>query len=351
MEVREREKIETWAEATRMVSSIDYTGDVSFLHEIISDNTFIPVILTDEEGVIISARNLDSARADDMEYVLQKLEDMKDRNNVIQYEYYEGKMAFIYYENSVLLNQLRIYPSFQLAVISLFLLMSYFAFNYSRKSEQNQVWAGMSKETAHQLGTPISSLIGWMDYLKSMESEIPTRVIVEMQHDLDRLELITERFSKIGSEPVLESSNLYDALHESVRYIDSRTSERVSISIRDGDLFKGVKVMINRPLFAWVIENLCKNAVDAMDGDGSIYFELIENGSKVVFDVVDDGKGIPKSKFQTIFKPGYTTKKRGWGLGLSLVKRIMENYHKGRIYVKWSELNKGSRIRMELRSY
>ncbi len=348
---QERDKIETWANATRLIASTNYEGDYGFLFQIIEANTTIPVIQTDADGHIVNTRNLDSAFKDDMAYLLNKVEEMKEQNEVIEIEYLEGQKLFIYYENSTLLNQLRIYPYFQIAVIGLFLFVSYFAFSYSRTSEQNKVWAGMSKETAHQLGTPISSLMGWMDYIKSSDTNLSPKVIDEMDHDMKRLGLITERFSKIGSEPILEPCNLFDVLNESVSYINSRTSDQVEISIKNTDLFQGIKVHVNVPLFAWVIENLCKNAVDAMDGKGSITFELAENGSKVIFDVVDTGKGIPTNKYKTIFKPGYTTKKRGWGLGLSLVKRIIENYHKGKIYVKSSELNKGTRFRIELKSY
>ena len=248
-----------------------------------------------------------------------------------------------------MLSQLKVYPYFQLGVIGLFLVMSYFAFSYSRTSEQNKVWAGMRKETAHQLGTPISSLMGWVDYLKESKNNVPQKVLDEIDHDMQRLSLITERFSKIGSEPTLVSYNLYDVLEESVSYINNRTSIKVDISLKNEELFKKVSVNVNKPLFAWVVENLCKNAVDAMDGEGQIYFEIDQIlPNSVVFDVVDNGKGIAANKFKTIFKPGYTTKKRGWGLGLSLVKRIIENYHNGKIYVKSSDLGKGTRFRIEL---
>ena len=208
----------------------------------------------------------------------------------------------------------------------------------------------MSKETAHQLGTPISSLMGWLDYLREGDVKIPEKVLREMQRDMDRLGLITERFSKIGSEPSLTNYNLYEVLEESVRYINSRTSQKVEISIKDMEIFQTISVAVNKPLFAWVVENLCKNAVDAMEGEGAIWFEISGNGDeKIQFDVVDTGKGIPANRHKTIFKPGYTTKKRGWGLGLSLVKRIIENYHNGKIYVKSSEPGKGARFRIELR--
>ena len=281
-------------------------------------------------------------------WVADKIAEMKKQNEPFEIEFMGGKQL-IYYENSTLLNQLRIYPYFQLAVIALFLAMSYFAFSYSRTSEQNKVWAGMSKETAHQLGTPISSLMAWLDYLKESDAEVPQKVITEMEHDMDRLGLITERFSKIGSEPSLTICSLYEVIEESVRYINSRTSDKVSIFIRDEEKFKVAQVQINKPLFAWVVENLCKNAVDAMEGEGEIVFSFQGiRDTKVLIDISDTGKGVPSNKFKTIFKPGYTTKKRGWGLGLSLVKRIVENYHKGKIYVKSSVLDKGTVFRIEI---
>jgi len=350
LENQEREKISTWADATRLVASPDFDGDVNFLFKIIKENETIPVILTDSSGAVISMRNLDSANYKRGDFVEHEIAKMKEENDPIVIEVSEGQRNIIYYENSTLLNQLRIYPYFQLGVIALFLAISYFAFSYSRTSEQNKVWAGMSKETAHQLGTPISSLMGWVDYLKESDVKVPDKVLAEMQHDMDRLGLITERFSKIGSEPSLTKCNLYEVLNESVRYINSRTSDKVEISIKDNEVFETIEVAVNKPLFAWVVENLCKNAVDAMEGKGAIWFEVSGTGDETIqFDVVDTGKGIPKNKQKTIFKPGYTTKKRGWGLGLSLVKRIIENYHNGKIYVKNSELGKGTRFRIEMR--
>lgn len=346
---QERQKIQTWANATRLIASPDYEGDVNFLfEEIIEANTTIPVILTDANGIITGKRNLDSLKENDTAYLRKKIMEMQSENEPIEIEFFEGQKITLYYENSLLLNQLRLYPYFQLGVIGLFLVVSYFAFSYSRTSEQNKVWAGMSKETAHQLGTPISSMLGWIDYLREGDNNLPKRVVDELEKDIDRLNLITERFSKIGSEPILEKANLWEVLNESISYINSRTSDKVSITIKKEDDFKNINVDVNRPLFAWVIENLCKNAVDAMEGEGKIYFELIEGNSKVTLDVVDDGKGVPSNKFKTIFKPGYTTKKRGWGLGLSLVKRIIENYHKGKIFVKSSEIGKGTRFRIEI---
>jgi signal transduction histidine kinase len=347
LENQEREKIAMWADATQLISTTD--GDVSFLFKIIAANTTIPAIHTTENGIVKGFINMDSTETSQPDFVANKILEMKSENEPIRIEYSQGNYDIIYYENSKLLNQLRVYPYFQLGVIALFLGMSYFAFSYSRTSEQNKVWAGMSKETAHQLGTPISSLMGWVDYLKESDVKVPEKVINEMQHDMARLGLITERFSKIGSEPSLTEYNLYEVLEESVSYINSRTSARVQISIKDVEIFQTIQVAVNKPLFAWVVENLCKNAVDAMSGEGSIWFEVSGEGDESIqFDVVDTGKGIPSNKHKTIFKPGYTTKKRGWGLGLSLVKRIVENYHNGKIYVKSSEPGKGTRFRVEL---
>lgn len=346
---QERDKIATWANATRQIASSGGDNDINFIYEIIQGNTTIPVILTNEKCEVIGSRNLDSTFSAQNKKIEKKIEAMKAQNEPIEVLLEDGKKNIIYYENSLLLSQLKVYPYFQLGVIGLFLAMSYFAFSYSRTSEQNKVWAGMSKETAHQLGTPISSLMGWVDYLKESENNVPQKVLDEIDHDMQRLSLITERFSKIGSEPTLTTYNLYDVLQESVSYINNRTSVKVDISIKNEEVFKKVTVNINKPLFAWVVENLCKNAVDAMDGEGIIYFEMDEPmPNAVVFDVVDNGKGIAANKFKTIFKPGYTSKKRGWGLGLSLVKRIIENYHSGKIYVKSSELGKGTRFRIEL---
>ncbi|MDG1046821.1 MAG: HAMP domain-containing sensor histidine kinase [Bacteroidia bacterium] len=349
LELRERAKIATWADATRLIASPKFEGDVNFLFKIIEANTTIPVILTDENGIVKGSRNLDSTGYNVNNFMRDKIKTMELENEPIEIEYIVGQKIKIFYENSELLNQLRIYPYFQLGIIALFLMISYFAFSYSRRSEQNKVWAGMSKETAHQLGTPISSLIGWVDYLKECEYSVPPKILDEINHDLERLNLITERFSKIGSKPSLSICNLHEVLRESTLYINSRTSDKVSIEIKDWDKLSGIDVSLNKPLFAWVIENLCKNAVDAMNGEGKIWFEVFEDDSNYIFiDIHDTGKGIPTNKQKTIFKPGYTTKKRGWGLGLSLVKRIIENYHQGKIYVKSSEIGKGSHFRIEL---
>lgn len=355
LRIQEREKIETWANATKLIASPEFEGDVSFLFEIIEANTTIPVIMTDERGLVTGLRNVDTTTtshyASTTDYLTAKIQTMKDANEPIVIEYLQNQNLFIYYENSTLLKQLQIYPYFQLGIIGVFLAVSYFAFSYSRTSEQNKVWAGMSKETAHQLGTPISSLIGWLTYLKESDNPPKQRVIDEMEHDLNRLELITERFSKIGSSPVLEAQSIAAVVEESVNYINKRTSDKVQISINNQLTGQNQYVALNKPLFAWVIENLCKNAVDAMEGEGDISFTLSTSGEKVLIDVEDTGKGIPSSKHKTIFKPGFTTKIRGWGLGLSLVKRIIENYHQGKIFVKNSHPGQGTTFRIELKTY
>lgn len=347
---REREKIATWADATRILATSDLDGDVNFLLRIIETNTTIPVVLTNAEGVVNGQKNLDSSGYHGADFMAYTIRGMKKKNEPLEIEYMEGQTITIYYGNSKLLNQLSIYPYFQLGVIGLFLAISYFAFSYSRTSEQNKVWAGMSKETAHQLGTPISSLMGWIDYIKASDVMVPPKVLKEIEHDMERLGLITERFSKIGSEPSLTDYDLLEVLDESVSYINARTSDKVDIALVGLEKFKGIRVAVNKPLFAWVVENLCKNAVDAMDGQGEIRFEIAGVGDEQIqFDVVDTGRGVPSNKQKTIFKPGYTTKKRGWGLGLSLVKRIIQNYHNGKIYIKSSTLGKGTRFRIELR--
>lgn len=348
LEVQERQKIENWANATRIVPTIEGTEITNFIVDLLQQNTTIPVILTDEEGNITGHRNLDSLKIDRPGFLDKRLKDMKSVTDPIVLEFYEGKFIYIYYENSSLLRQLKIYPYFQLGVIALFLIVSYFAFSYSRTSEQNKVWAGMSKETAHQLGTPISSLIAWVDYLHENEGQASERVLKEIKHDLNRLELITDRFSKIGSEPVLDVASLDKVLLDSVEYINSRTSDRVEIEVVNPEAMSGIEVLVNIPLFAWVIENLCKNAVDAMEGEGSIQFIMVPHAQKVIIDVTDTGKGLSSGQYKTIFRPGYTTKARGWGLGLSLVKRIIENYHRGKIYVKHSSIGEGTTFRIEL---
>lgn len=355
----ERKSVEIWAKATRELAKSDLEDDVSFMNEVIIRNNTIPVILTDENFNIHYVRNLDEERSgldslslgakrynENLSYLQSELEKMQSKNDPIEISIVEGTKNYIFYNDSIILKNLMYYPLIQLAVIILFFLMSYYAFNTSRKAEQNQVWLGMSKETAHQLGTPISSLLAWVEYLKL--KNVDESIVGEMQKDVSRLETITERFSKIGSAPVLSPTNLYEIVVESVNYIKTRTSGEINYRIIYEDQHE-LNLPLNLALFEWVIENLCKNSADAMEGRGEITLHLQNHLQFVYLDISDTGKGIPKSKFKTVFQPGYTTKSRGWGLGLSLSKRIIENYHNGKIFVKESSPDRGTTIRIVLK--
>ncbi len=340
----EKKKVELWAQGTRQFANLSQDGDISFVFEVIKNNTTVPVILTDSRERIISFRNLDSASAQEPGYLSEQLRIMKARHQPIEITLPDNQKNYIFYKDSLILTKLRYYPYFQLGVIALFLLVSYLAFSSSRKAEQNQVWIGMAKETAHQLGTPLSSLMGWAEFLKSkgMGEEITS----EIDKDVHRLHTITERFSKIGSKPVLLPVNFAEVVRNTIQYIRSRTSDKVNFLT---EMPAEVIVPLNVPLFEWVIENICKNSVDAMSGAGTVTAKIAEEEDTVMLDISDTGKGISKSRYKTVFKPGFTTKSRGWGLGLSLSKRIVEEYHGGQIFVKQSELNKGSTIRIILR--
>jgi signal transduction histidine kinase len=342
----EDKKIKLWANATRLL--IKGEGDINFLLDIAKDNTTIPIILIDDKGNINATKNLDSTHVSDTAYLMEQLEIMKEEHEPIKIPYDEtnNRYNYLYYKNSFILSQLKSYPIIQLTLIAFFALLSYFTLSASRRAEQNQVWVGMSKETAHQLGTPISSLKEWINLLRETEKENQEELLVELDNDVRRLELITERFSKIGSDPVLKPENLDLVIENSLQYLNARTSSKVELSV--SILKPGNWANINIPLFDWVIENLCKNAIDAMEGKGKIVVQLNHDEKHVYIDITDNGKGIPKSKFKTVFKPGFTTKKRGWGLGLSLVKRIVESYHNGTIYVRHSELGKGTTFRIVL---
>lgn len=342
----EDKKIKLWANATRLL--IKGEGDINFLLDIAKDNTTIPIILIDDKGNINATKNLDSTHVSDTTYLMEQLEIMKEQHEPIKIPYDETnkRYNYLYYKNSFILSQLKSYPIIQLTLIAFFALLSYFTLSASRRAEQNQVWVGMSKETAHQLGTPISSLKEWINLLRETEKENQEELLVELDNDVRRLELITERFSKIGSDPVLKPENLDLVIENSLQYLNARTSSKVDLSV--SILKPGNWANINIPLFDWVIENLCKNAIDAMEGKGKIVVQLNHDDKHVYIDITDNGKGIPKSKFKTVFKPGFTTKKRGWGLGLSLVKRIVESYHNGSIYVRHSELGKGTTFRIVL---
>lgn len=348
--IEEEKKVLLWANATKQLINASTEGDFGFLLDIIKDNETIPVILVDDAGGIVAHRNLDSTKTNDTTYLRQQLIQMMDIKEPIPILYDETnkRYNYLYYKNSIILTQLKQYPYYQLSVIGIFILVAYLAFSFSRRAEQNQVWVGMSKETAHQLGTPISSLMGWINLLRETEKPQQEELLVELEKDVKRLELITERFSKIGSEPKLESQLVEAVLADSIQYLKLRTSSKVVFTLTPTE--DELTALMNIPLFEWVIENICKNAIDAMNGVGSITMSVKSQGDSVLIDITDTGKGIPKSKLKTVFKPGYTTKKRGWGLGLSLAKRIIEDYHKGKIFVKQSELNKGTTFRIVLQA-
>lgn len=316
----------------------------SFFSEVVVNSASVPVIITDSTRQnIIEYGNIDSEKLSDSLAIAEFIDDMAGENDPIQIELPELGTNYIFYRDSALLVQIRFYPFIQFTVIGVFLLISYVLFSSARKSEQNLVWIGMSKETAHQIGTPLSSIMAWIELLKM--KGIKEEGIEEMEKDVKRLENITDRFSKIGSPAKLEPLNIVELIYESVDYLRPRISKKIRISVNLGPE-KEIFVPLNRHLFEWVIENICKNSVDAMNGSGNININISEEHRQVIVDIEDTGKGIQKSHFKSVFNPGYTSKKRGWGLGLSLSKRIIENYHKGKVFVKSSVMGQGTVIRI-----
>lgn len=344
---QERKKIELWAEATRQLISAepDQIGGMDFQFSVIQDNTTVPVILTDSAGNVITFRNLDSLKMQNSDYRGKQLMKMMEKKDSLVIDLGEDDRNYIYYNDSYLLQRLTWFPYVQLGVIMLFIAVSYLAFSSSRRAEQNQVWVGLSKETAHQLGTPTSSLNGWIELLKLQHPD--KQLIEELEKDVRRLEKITERFSKIGSKPVLSHTNLIHVLENSVNYLRSRSSADISYEILSAE--EEVILPLNEALFEWVVENVCKNSMDAMDGRGNIRIRVSDHTQIVYIDIEDTGKGIPKNRFKTVFKPGFTTKLRGWGLGLSLSRRIVETYHEGKIFVLSSDPEKGTTIRIVMK--
>lgn len=343
LKIEERENVELWAEATRLVSPSDTSQNVDILSSIIDNNNTVPVILTDESDSIISARNFAAESIDDPKYLKKNLKKIKEKNEAIIIDLENGHFNLIYYKDSIILTMLIFYPFIQLGIIILFIIVSYLAFSSSRKAEQNQVWVGMSKETAHQLGTPTSSLAGWIEILQLRHPEI--LITKELALDVERLEKVTERFSRIGSKPTLINENIVAIISRTIDYLKTRTSSKVKF-ISDFNIKNELVIPVNSALFEWVIENLLKNAIDSMEGSGEVTVHIMETKKNALIDISDTGKGIPKSAFNKIFNPGYTTKQRGWGLGLSLAKRIVAEYHNGRIFVRYSEVGKGSCIRI-----
>ena len=347
MASEERKNVELWAEATQKLINTDISSnqDITFLVDIINRNTTIPIITTDSLGNILDAKNINYTVENKDKVLARELRKMEDQNAPIIISVSPTETQYLHYRDSILLENLKYYPLIQFAVIFLFILVAYLAFSSSRNAEQNQVWVGMSKETAHQLGTPISSLMAWVELLKMQN--IDESLIKEFEKDTQRLEKITERFSKIGSVPELIRTDVAETIRSTVSYLKTRSSLKVKY-ILDFDEQAKYEIPLNASLFSWVIENLCKNAIDAMNNIGTIQISLVDKGDQILIDVTDSGKGISKSYHKTVFQPGFTTKKRGWGLGLSLAKRIVENYHKGKIFLKQSELNKGTTFRIIL---
>lgn len=364
---QERERMNVWAQATERLAKADANADFEFLLSIIEQNNSIPVLVADADFNILEYRNFHLPDKNDQsesgfeqlsesnrKYLLKRLKsqggdtplhEMASRNpHFIEVVIYENTCQYIYYEDSILLRRLAWYPYVQLGVMIILLIVIYFAVIYTKRAEQNRVWVGLSKETAHQLGTPISSLMAWTQYLELTGAD--KEVTKEIDKDVKRLSVIADRFSKIGSIPELQVEYLNDVVGSSLDYMKNRISGKVNVCMHLDSDDHGVR--LSRPLFEWVMENLTKNAVDAMDGEGRIDITTGADKNMAYIEISDTGKGIARKNFKTVFNPGYTTKKRGWGLGLTLVKRIIEEYHGGRIYVKSSELNHGTTFRIEL---
>ena len=345
LSVEERKKMEIWAEATRELASDKTEMSMELILKVIQSNTSIPAILVDGNGEINQYVNLNLPETDPEKYLQRKLAHLKGGSNVIDINLGDNEKQYLYYDDSILLKRLSFYPYVQLGVMVLFVLIVYFALISTKKAEQNKVWVGLSKETAHQLGTPISSLMAWMDLLEA--SGVDPALLSDMNKDVKRLSVIAERFSKIGSKPEMELVYINEVLENATEYMRRRVSSKVQIVTHLPADAEGAMVCLS--LFEWVIENLCKNAVDAMNGEGRIDVYLTSEKQQLYIDIKDTGKGIARKNFKTVFNPGYTTKKRGWGLGLTLAKRIVEEYHAGRIFVKESEIGKGTTFRIELK--
>ena len=346
----EQRKMEIWAEAMRSLNSADEYTDLTLVLTVLNSNSTIPVVVLDREGEVQDYRNIPLREGSDeeqMRAVKRKAQSMKDAGRVIRVYLSSTDYMEICYADSLLLRRLAWWPYVQLGLVFVFVVVAIFALLSSKRAEQNKVWVGLSKETAHQLGTPISSLMAWQEMLR--EAYPDDELLPEMGKDVERLQRIAERFSKIGSLPELRPESLNEVLSAVTQYISRRASNRVRLTCTVPQ--QPLIVPMCSSLFEWVVENLCKNAIDAMDGQGSITLTASTEGALAVVEVADTGKGIPKNKFRTVFTPGFTTKKRGWGLGLSLAKRIVEEYHHGRIYVKNSEVGRGTTFRIELKMH
>jgi hypothetical protein len=336
---------------SRIISELEKTLDDlinSFISETVMNSGSVPVLVTDSSRTkVLNYGNVDPEIVGDSLLLQQELAEMAEKNEPIKVSFGDHAINYVYYTDSIIITQLQYFPFIQLIIIGLFLLISYLIFSTFKNAEQNQVWIGMAKETAHQLGTPLSSLMAWVQLLEARGTDQET--ISELNKDIERLETITDRFSKIGSNPELEESSVREAMEKTIDYLRPRISKKVKFEILQNQ-DQDIKAMINRPLFSWVIENILKNAVDAMGGEGEIDISIFNEIQHVYVDITDNGKGIPASGHKAVFQPGYTTKKRGWGLGLSLARRIIENYHSGKIFVKRSEPGVGTTFRIVLKT-
>lgn len=350
LKAEEFNKMEVWAEAMRSLNQADENTDINLVLKVLNGNNTIPVVVLGKNGDVQTSRNLGrsfSADEDSVLIIKRMADRMKQAGQTIRIDIgsdSEQNYIEVCYGDSLMLKRLAVFPYVQLAVVVLFVIIALFALFSSMRAEQNKVWVGLSKETAHQLGTPISSLMAWTEVIR--ETYPDDMMLPEMEKDVKRLELIAERFSKIGSIPEPKTEDLLGVIGRVVEYMDRRTSNKVIITTHFPRHHVEVKLIAS--LFEWVVENLCKNAVDAMNGSGHIDISIEETAGEIAIEVTDTGKGMPKGNFKSVFKPGFTTKARGWGLGLSLAKRIVEEYHKGKIYVKWSEMGKGTTFRIEL---
>jgi len=341
--IEEKKKVALWAKATKELSDINNLNyDVGFIFEVVNNNTTVPAIQTNEQGDIIAHRNIIKYNSDTD--LINQLDYMKRNYPPIEIELIDGSKEYIYYKDSRLLQQLKYFPFLMIFIMGLFMLIGYYALSNARIAQQNKVWTGMAKETAHQIGTPLSSLVGWLEHLK--QKKVSKSVIQEIQKDINRLTVIASRFSKIGSLPKLEELNIVNVLDDSIKYMKKRTSSNISITLHAKT--KLVQAKINKDLFEWVIENILKNSIDAINERGSVGIYLKEDAKNILIDFTDNGKGIKKTFFNEIFQPGFTSKKRGWGLGLSLVRRIIKDYHKGQVRVLKSIPYKETIIRIKL---
>lgn len=342
----EHVKMQIWATSLKTINNADLENDdIELPRQIIDKNTTIPIVLTDQKGNIMGMRNIDDKIANDSIKAKVFFNNFKNENEPIPIEYLAGEILYVYYGNSSLLNNLKYYPIALFSILFLFGLLIFNFYRASRMATQNKLWAGMAKETAHQIGTPLSSLLGWIEIMKA--DDVDETTVTEIEKDIVRLQTIADRFSKIGSEPVLEEKDIIEETEQSYDYLKSRFSKQIDFSFKAPK--QPIMVSVNPVLHSWTIENLVKNAIDAMKGRGKLAIEIIEDARFVRIKVSDSGKGIPKNQFKRIFEPGFTTKKRGWGLGLSLTKRIVEEYHDGKIKVFSSEVGKGTCMLISLR--